>query len=181
MIHNSTMSGNFAGDRAGAIYVDVVKALFKVVNVSFTRNYAKQYGGAIDLHTKNIDAIIENCTFLNNSADFGAAELSIETTLLRIASTHFIAHSSNSLMTYNYGQLISNLYTFNSTVRNGNITLRTTDASFIANMQNHSWMSIPRNVDVTQKETPFASGKPFTIFHARKFIVLQRLLAHVRC
>ncbi len=170
-IFNSTMSDNTAGTRGGAIYVGVEKMSFLAVSVVFTQNKAKQFGGAVDIDEKKIDAVIENCTFLYNSADLGATELSIETTLLRIAHSSILTHNTKQLIGYNNGPMVSYLFTYNSTVRCGNLTFSTGDTKFIAAMQSQGLIYIPKDDTVKHQETQFASGITTNLCNPIRFVM----------
>ena len=164
-LYNCSLSNNVAGQggsgQGGAIYVSTEGTRFKASNVTFSHNKATNAdGGAVLIHDPRIDTVIDNCNFWNNSADQGGTAIAIGTNLIRIASTAMSEPTRKRILSYTLGPAMqAMMYTYNSTVTYGNTTLSTDQQTFLSDMKKMGLIQIPGNVNLTQKETEFASGE----------------------
>ncbi len=172
-LYNCNLSNNVAGQggsgQGGAIYVSTEGTRFKASNVTFTQNKATNAdGGAVLIHDPRIDTVIDNCNFWNNSADEGGTAIAIGTNLIRIASTVMSEPTRKRILSYTLvPALQAMMYTYKSTVTYGNTTLNTDQQTFLSDMKKMGLIQIPENVNVTQKETEFASGKVWAWYPCR--------------
>ncbi len=161
-MYNCTVSYNIAGSYGGGIYLSFDSTKFKSVGVLYYGNKANLNGGAININSKNIDTVIDRCSFWNNSVEMAqGSAISAASKTLRIANATFSAPASGSLLDYaddSPSHLI--LYTYKSEVKYKNITYSTDDKTFLERMEKFDLIHVPNTgrVNVTQRETEFASG-----------------------
>ncbi len=158
-LYNCIVSQNSAGSKGGGIYLSLEKTQFKAVNVSLTGNNAKLNGGAVAIHSNYIDVAIDGCRFANNSPGRGhGSALSVASMFLRMANAMFSEHNGSFLDYVDRPPSEAVLYTYQSKVIFGNISYSTTERLFMKEMKRHGLIHIPEDMNVTKKETDFASG-----------------------
>ncbi len=158
-LYNCIVSQNSAGSIGGGIYLSLEKTQFKAVNVSLTGNNAKLNGGAVAIHSNYIDVAIDGCRFGNNSSGRGhGSALSVASKSLRIANSTFSEQYGTFLDYVDGSPSEAVLYTYQSKVIFGNVSYSTTEETFMQEMIKHCLIHIPEDMNVTKKETKFASG-----------------------
>ncbi len=158
-LYHSTFIENVAGSKGGAIYLSIDKTKFKAVNVSFIRNRAGMDGAAVHIHA-NVDTIFDRCTFLNNSAPEGTSLL-VATNIIRIANSKLSngpPQPKSTLGVFGEPLFSIRLLTYKSTFLFNNSRIDTSEQNFLGEMLNYGLITNPEHVNLTQRETAFASG-----------------------
>ncbi len=160
------MSFNQANFAGGAIALYMGANILKAKNVTFQENVVHtklSKGGVLYIYDENINAVFNNCTFVNNSGKGDDSVMYILAGILRIANCKFITSNNKDLLVIPDDVPPSRtILTYNSSVRSGNITLHTSDETFLTEMMRMNLLTSGRFVEVKQKETPYASGKEFS-------------------
>ena len=159
-MYNCTISENTAGQFGGGIYVSLENTKFKAVGILYYGNKAKLDGGAIHINSINTDTAIERCTFWNNFVEMAqGSAIGVGSKTLRIANSIFSAPANGSFLNYrDTSPSHPILYTYTSEVIFKNITYSTTDQKFLEEMEKTGLIHVPVDINVTQRETEFASG-----------------------
>ena len=160
-LYNCIIEYNSATVYGGAVYVmDAITAI-KAIDVTFKENRCEESGGALYLGGENIDTVIDNCTFLNNHAQNYGSVMSFSTNVVRIASTQIMSTGNNDFSASSppgKPMIHSSIFTYKSVFTYGDITLNTSQRTFLSEMMKRNFLTVERDMTVRQKETPFASG-----------------------
>ena len=105
VINNCMFLNNKALDSGGGIYIDASEAIsVSIRSTLFKENSARRDGGGVLLYTENLNCSIDECVFIQNAADRGAAIFSRQM-ILGILSEMIspMITLSQSLLTNNTG------------------------------------------------------------------------------